>query len=241
LRWICPSIGPRKRQRWVTIALVATGFSAVLAYVQLWQTRPLFHNTFGCSDHALLPRWIWQPPVVDSAGDYALADFRLNLFVVVAGMAPEHVQLYPYATVTAEHAVVAFSKEDRRLIEIPRRNDSVLIFLPDGSAADAALGPGMARSFYDAFRNESPRSLLVAMSERARNDDLARMLLECQVRVNSMAMESRRAATRPAGPASRPETEPRRTRLDGALRTETNAGRVGPIGAMWNVLRRENK
>lgn len=138
--------------------------------------RPMFHNYYGRNDHMLFSRWIWQAPAYDRLGNYAVADYELNLLVIVLAMDPDGLDIYPYKVVDEDKAIIGRGTSTPRNLHVSRERNQFIVFSADGTKLDTSLDPGMAQIMFQAMRREVPESLISRALDVSNNQDLTLFL-----------------------------------------------------------------
>lgn len=166
-------VGPRRKRRYrkllVWSALILVPPFAKIVYDQ-W-TRPLFHNHYTAPFF-----WRVTPPSLDSEWNFAVADTRLNLLLIVrvpsssSAEKESHLLWHTLMTQSDHKRVLLKYASVPRAIEIPRAENKLFVVCPNHPVLMASLQSGEASTLYNLSRCGVRTSLLDKLERSIGND-----------------------------------------------------------------------
>lgn len=155
--------------------------------------RPMFFNEhLGVGFQYigwLFPGWRWPVPVIDKAGDIVLADYHLNILLVIASTERlADAEQQQHSTLQKWHAILRSATRNdvqvtqgERLVRVPRAENKLIVMRKDGDMTQCNLPEGEAkrcwfqcRRFYNSDLPGQLKSLL------AENNVDAKLLLNLE-------------------------------------------------------------
>ena len=185
----------RKRlKQWWPLAIPMVALLGLLsAQFIVLSHRPMFHNALVTRG---MPLYSWYPegPFVDKKGNAAIADYRLNLLVVFfltdTGISP--VKFWRPKEVADGVVFPRVVSRGDVIYHVPRRENTLMIFKPDGTRRDHPMMPGEAEQIH--------RLLMRTIDQGDMHEDFKPVLSMLYKEKHTEGLLEERAVAQPARP-----------------------------------------